>query len=215
MIAHSPIVLACRAHALTLAVCTTGAVSLSATATGYARTTGSFLTDGFRVGMEVTPIGFAATTPEVITAVTALTMTTAAHTVQTAASRTLSVGLPSSRAWENLAFEPSAPIPHVEETYLPGQMTRIGIGQFSSLEATSLYLLKLHGPIHVGRDALSAYTDALLAHFPPSLPLTLSTGDVTRVRGDLAPYPSGLDRIDTQTVVTVTIPLRTRSANAR
>lgn len=38
--------LAMRARALTLSVATTGLVSLSATATGYARTTGSFQSDG-------------------------------------------------------------------------------------------------------------------------------------------------------------------------
>ncbi len=37
---------------------TTGSVSLSATATGYARATGSFVTDGFAVGQQITASGF-------------------------------------------------------------------------------------------------------------------------------------------------------------
>jgi hypothetical protein len=57
---------------------TTGTVSLSATATGYARTAGSFTTDGFAVGQQVTASGF--TNPSnngssVIVAITATALT--------------------------------------------------------------------------------------------------------------------------------------------
>ena len=41
------------------ALATTGSTSLSATATGYARTTGSFRTEGFVVGRQITASGFA------------------------------------------------------------------------------------------------------------------------------------------------------------
>lgn len=222
MIAHTPIVLACRARALTLSVCTTGAVSLASTATGYTRATGSFVTDGFRIGMQVTPSGFSFSTPEVVTGVTALTMTTdTTHAVQAAASRTLSVGLPAqpdaeiNRGWENLQFTPTNGVPYIAEEYLPGQMTGVGLGAGSDLEATSLYLLKFYGPFGTGREALAAYADAALLHFAPPLALALSTGDTARVRRDLAPYASQLLREEVHAVVTVTIPLRTRSASPR
>jgi hypothetical protein len=56
----------------------TGTVSLSATATGYARSAGSFVTDGFAVGQQVTASGF--TNPanngsSVVTTVTATALT--------------------------------------------------------------------------------------------------------------------------------------------
>ena len=71
---------------------TTGAASLSATATGYARSAGSFVTNGFAVGQQITASGF--TNPanngtSVITAVTATSLTvskTPATVVETAAA---------------------------------------------------------------------------------------------------------------------------------
>ena len=57
---------------------TTGSTSLSATATGYARASGSFVTNGFVVGQEITASGFtnaANNGRSTITAVTATTIT--------------------------------------------------------------------------------------------------------------------------------------------
>jgi hypothetical protein len=51
--------LALRGRVLTLSVATTGTTSLAATATGYTRAAGSFVTDGFKPGMEVLAAGFA------------------------------------------------------------------------------------------------------------------------------------------------------------
>ncbi len=214
MIQHSLVVPACRARALTLAVCTTGAITMARTATGYSRATGSFLTDGLRVGMEVTPGGFAADTPEVIRTLTATAMTTdTPHAAQPAAAgRTLAVGLPSRRAWENVRFVPEQEKPYVEEEYLPGTGRVRTFGTPNPMtEQFPLYLLRLFGRIEVGRDALSATVDALLAHFPPNLALTLANGDLARVRGDVVPSPSALTIDQTWAVVTVTIPLRVES----
>ncbi len=70
---------------------TTGSTSLSATATGYSRAAGSFITNGFVVGQQITASGFATAENNgrsVITAVTAtdLTVTKATPTVAEAAS---------------------------------------------------------------------------------------------------------------------------------
>jgi Domain of unknown function (DUF4397) len=57
---------------------TTGSTSLSATATGYARAAGSFLTNGFKIGQQITASGFtnaANNGRSTITAVTATTLT--------------------------------------------------------------------------------------------------------------------------------------------
>ena len=57
---------------------TTGSTSLSATATGYERAAGSFLTSGFKVGQQITASGFTTAANNgrsTITAVTATTLT--------------------------------------------------------------------------------------------------------------------------------------------
>ena len=85
---------------------TTGSVTLSASSTGYARSSGSFLTDNFRAGMELTTVsGFAVSgnnvsnaAGKVITAVTALTMSCTGNATDAAASgRVLTAGLPYDR----------------------------------------------------------------------------------------------------------------------
>src|SRR4051812_2641150 len=96
-----------RTRAQTLSVCAPGPQSLSATSTGYARAAGSFVTEGFKVGMEITTAsGFsqsANNTPCVITAVTALALTIlGGRTVESAGSgKTLAVGFPALRSWNN------------------------------------------------------------------------------------------------------------------
>lgn len=217
MINHEQIRLAARAHALTLSVATTGAMSLAATADGYARTTGSFITDGFAVGMEVTPDGFTETTVCRIIGVTALTLSIAGgRTVEAAGTgRTLTVELPSRRAFENVTLTVGAPEPTVTETYLPGALTKSGLGARGTLEATPLYVLRFAVPINTGVGALARYADACIEHFAPGQTVTLTNGDTARVRSDLCPYPSQLLYPgDGTAAIAVTIPLRLTTANS-
>ena len=217
MLDHLAAQLALRTQLLTLAVCTTGSTSLSATATGYARAAGSFLADGFAAGMEITPSGFTANTVDTITAVTALTLTTkSARAVESVSSgRTIAVALPASRAWENMDFTPVAGVPFVEEDYVPGPVTQITVGPLGQVETTPLYVVKLYGVANTGAGALARYATAVLTLFPPRFNVTLSTGDVLRVRTDTAPYRGQLQQATPGfAVVTVTIPLRGRSSNS-
>src|SRR3972149_4040320 len=96
--------LAIRSRVASVVVATTGSITMSATATGYARTTGSFLTDGFAVGMEVTPTGFTQTTVGIVTNVETLALEIfGGRAVQSAgAGRTLTTKLPTKRGWENV-----------------------------------------------------------------------------------------------------------------
>ncbi len=57
-------------------VLTTGATSLSATATGYARAAGSFITNGFVPGMQINATGFANAANNGLSTITAVTATT-------------------------------------------------------------------------------------------------------------------------------------------
>src|SRR5688572_17838711 len=114
---------ALRTRLVALSVATTGSVSLSATATGFARSTGSFMTDGFRAGMEITGTGFSAgnNAAKTITGIAALAITCTGTSVQAeSAGRTLAAALPAGRSWENEHFEPTTGRPYVREQLLPG-----------------------------------------------------------------------------------------------
>lgn len=215
---------ALRARLAGLAVCATGTVDvLSATATGYHRTAGSFITDGFQAGEEVTPTGFTQTTTGVITAVTAADLTVAGgRTVQAVgAARSLAVVLPSKEAPEGVTYAPTAGVPFWEADYMGGPAFQRSFGGVGGVvEVTPMWVVKIYTPtsgafLAAGRAASDAYADAILGLFPPKLGLTLSTGDLVRVRTDVAPYrgqlqPSGAAGF---AVVTVTIPLRGDAVN--
>lgn len=217
MIDHVAAIQALRTQALTLAVCTTGSTSLSNTTSAYVRAAGSFLTDRFRAGMEVTPTGFPSSTKQTITNVTATVMTVSGTMTAAAAAsgRTLAVGLPSNRQWENTDFTPpSAPTPYVVEQYLPGPTSKVTIGPFGQVEGTPMYALAVYAANKVGIDAPYAYADALLDLFAPSTNLSLSDGNTLRVRTDTGPYRGQLIRDDAgRSVIPITIPLRIRTAN--
>jgi len=97
-------VLSFRTRARTLSVCTTGTMSLAATATGYTRSSGSFLTDGFAPGMELTPTGFVDNPASTILSVVAgaIVVNDARAVEADAGTRSLTVGLPTLRVTENI-----------------------------------------------------------------------------------------------------------------
>lgn len=217
MINHGAMRLAMRAKLVTLVVCSTGAVQLSATATGYARAVGSFLTDGFLVGMELAGLGFVAganNAPHTITAVDALTITCANTVVEVVGARTLTVGLPSTVALENSALAAGTRVPYWEEQYIPGPEARGSIGPNARLIATPMFAPRVYVPANTGAYAADAYADAIKALFPPGLALpALANGDVLKVRGDVAPFRGQLMQGEPGfCCVPVTIPFRCNNA---
>lgn len=218
MIDRELVSLACRNRLLSLALATTGSTTLAATATGYSRAAGSFVTDGFVVGQEVTPAGFTQTTPAVLDAVSALTLTVRGgrDVEASGAGRTLSVGLPAFREWENVQLKPDGNRWRVKESYLPGPASQITLGSGGEIEGEPMYVVTLYGIQNTGPSALNKMADAVLALFPPRYPLSLSNGDVVRVRSDEAPYAGQITHSDIPglAAVLVTIPLRIRSANS-
>ncbi len=213
-------VLALRNRALSLSVCTTGSTTLSATTTGYARTTGSFLTDGFAVGMEVTPTGFVANTIDTIIGVSTLTLTTkAARTAESAASgRSIAVGLPALRAWENTDFSPVTGRHFVEEDYVPAAPFVVSFPpQGATRDERGLYVLRWYGLSNTSVAGLRKSVDALLALFTPGTTLTAGSNTV-RIRGmtnDPGPYAGQLlPQAGGWSVITLTIPWRSFTTNA-
>lgn len=218
--------LALRNRAVSVTVATTGTLAtLSATATGYARSSGSFLTDGFAPGMEITLVtGFStsgnnqATTVQgrVITSVTALAITCTGCAVEAAGgSRVITTGLPFDRAWENKAFEPTSGRPYVEEDFAPATSELISVpANGGSLEETGLYVLKVYGVANTGLGAIHKTVDALKLLFTPGTTIT-SGSDQIRVRGDVGPFAGQMiPQGDSWTVRTLTIPWRARTTNA-
>jgi hypothetical protein len=213
---HTDVLLAVRNVLLTFAGPTTGSTTLAATATGYSRASGSFVDDGFVIGMEITPSGFSTNTVDVLTGVTALTLTTKnARSVETSASgRTISVALPSARSWENVALTPTAGVPYITEEYVPGPSEKISMGPLGETEALPLYVVKVFVPSNTGRAAASKYADALLNLFASGTGIGVS-GATVHVRSDPGPFAGQLIQTDDGwAVVPVTIPLRYRVANA-
>lgn len=202
---------ALRNRALTLTVCTTGAVSLSAAATGFARTTGSFVTDGFKIGMEIVSSGFSTSVnngvgvisyvaPDGKSIAVSMFVLTYPSGVQTvtrpatvveaeSAGRAIAARLYSMRAWENVAFTPVPTIPYAEEDFGPGGGGLIGFpADGSSLLEDGVWFLRLCGldgsvlP-NVGSSALRKTGDALKRLFTPGTKLFLPGGGALLIRG--------------------------------
>ena len=193
--------LAFRNRALTLSVCTTGSTTLTATTSGYTRASGSFVTDGFKVGMEVSGTGFNATNnaPSLIVGVAASTLTidrATANTVQTAAAaRTLSVGLPALRSWENKKFTPTAKRLYIAEQFTPSthKMVTFPASQGLAVE-TGLYVLTLYGVDDTGVAGIRKTIGALKALFAPGTTITSSVyvrTDIGPTAGQIIPLDNG------------------------
>ncbi len=216
-ISYQQMQLALRARLLTLQACTTGSVSLSATATGYARASGSFLTDGFRPGMEVAGTGFANAAnnaAKTITAVTATKLTCAGTVTEAAGTRTLAVGLPAARAWENVETSTKTGEPFVVEQFVPGGTTQFAAGPGGMMEAQALYSVQVYVPTKYGVGAAHGYIDALMTLFAPRVAMTLTNGDTLRVRADTGPYRGQLiSREPGWATVPFTAPLRLYTKN--
>lgn len=219
MIDYHDLQLSLRARAVTLSVVTTGSATLAATGSTFTRTTGSFLTDGFSVGMEVTGTGFGATNnaEHVVTDVAALTLTVSGtlDTETASAGRTLSVGLPSRRAWENIGFDPTPGYPWAEEQFIPGPTRVPTVGDNGTIVAEPIYALRVHTPENTGIGAPNRYADALWAHFKPGTQVDLTNGDTAEVRRDTGPFRGQILRtLPGWVTVPVSFPLRLYTINS-
>lgn len=192
--------LALRNRARSLVVCTTGPTNLSATAQGYHRAAGSFVTDGFVVGQEIVPVGFAANTIDTLIGVTASDLTTAnPRAVEgVAGGRTLSVGLPLLRVFENdPVFTPVAGRPYFEEDFVPATATLSGTRTGGYVYDRGLYIAKWYGLSGVGISALRKGVDALKALFAPGTALVAGSSIVRILplpapqTGQIIPLTSG------------------------
>ena len=208
--------LALRAHAEALEVATTGSLSLAATTTGYTRTVGSFITDGFTVGSEITPSGFTVNTRRVITRVqdTALTVSAPVNAEAAAGGRSLVVGVPALFAKENTIFAPVAGRPYLVEEFDPAtNVLRAGPAASGVREETGMYHLRWYGLANTGMLGIRQAVQALAARFTPGTNLTAGS-DIVRIRGDVGAMVSRIaPREDGWAVCVLSIPWRVFSTN--
>lgn len=235
MIDHQALQLALRTELATLEVAYTAPVygdaewgvlgsysviTMSVASGKYTRATGSFLTDGFKPGMEITAAGFTESGnngTSVVTAVTAtqLTVTRTLTTETAATGKSIVVNAPTGFATENIQYTPTAGWPWIEEQMLSGPTNVITLGEYAWIEHDPLYVLQVHVPEGVGIGAANAYADGIIDLFAPRSSLTLSNGDVARVRTRPGPFRSQVRQFRTgYATVTVSVPLRIHTANS-
>jgi hypothetical protein len=179
-----------RARLVSTVVASTGLVSLAATASGYTRAAGSFVADGFTVGMEVTPVGFSHTAVEVVTDVQPLTLTVrATHPAQAAASgRSLNVRLPRRRAFDGQPFEPTPDTLMLREEYVPAPSDTITASPVGGLTIESgFYIVTLFAPVAVAEWVLDAMGHAITKRLAAG---TVVMADTVGIRCTHRPGPS-------------------------
>jgi hypothetical protein len=221
MIDHLANLLALRNIITSLTVVSTGTGEFGSNAYGFTRGSGSFIVDGFVVGMEVTPFGFTNDAPAIVTAVTAgQLMVSGGRTPEPQEpEKYLVCAFPGIVQWEGtqLSDEQLADLVRrwsAEEDYVPGPVrgeTFCRPGGF--LEGDPMYVVRIYAPGGTGAAAMYKMADALLRLFPPNDAIVLPGGDVLRVRSDTAPYRGQMTTRTGRSLVVVTIPLRIRAVN--
>lgn len=218
MIANTEVRQLVRNRLLGLNVATTGTTTLASTEQGYSRPAGSFVADGFVVGMEVVPSGFTDNTPDVITYVDATSIHVAnGRTAETAsAGRALNVGLPTKRGWEGFVLDDEGHGWTMEEQYVPGPgQHQVTVGPQGEVLHMPIYILRLTSPFGLGSSALYTVADAILDLFPPRYAFTLADGSTFRVRSQEGPYRTQAMQVDANSLFTnVYIPLWGRTRNS-
>lgn len=196
MINHRAAREALQAHVLATVLASTGHVALAATATGYTRTVGSFVDDGFVIGMEVTPSGFAANAIDVVTDVSPLTLTTATvhATESVAGARALTARLPQRRAFGG-TLDPVPGRSSMRFEYVPAAHGAIaGNGVSTYGVDTGLYVVTLLAPTDCGEDLFDATLQPILDRCAPSTKLAAGAKVLTvpwsasSRRGPVLPY---------------------------
>lgn len=188
--------LACRTRLRGMTVATTGATSIAATATTYTRAAGSFLTDGFRTGMELLASGFAPSGNngyKVVTEVAAGTLTVTSDTTMAVAAaggnETLLAALPETRLWENAKPQrsgvqiaaPTTGRPYIADEFIGATHEQITFpANNGTSEETGFYIVTLYGLTNTGTAGMEAISRAIRLLFTPGTTL-IAGADVLRV----------------------------------
>lgn len=115
-------------------------------------------------------------------------------------------GLPPAqhRVWDNtwvvdpatnqmVPYKPTVNVPYLTEQYTRQPSRKITNRQ---TEHRGIYYATMFGITGSGTAAIRTVTDAILAAFPAMQGFVMASGNVVRVRGDLAPYPGQIIDLD-------------------
>lgn len=239
MIDETDAQLALRNRALSLTIATTGSAMIGATATAFTRSSGSFLTDGFKVGMEIVSAGFGVTANNGVGIILSLTATvmavsmfvvTVSGGVQSVtrpataveaetAARTIAARIPSMRAFESTVtpgltvFKPEVFIPYIAEEFIPAPGSLKGSKTGGDVYESGLYILTWYGLPGVGISALRKSVGVLKLLYAPGTKLTAGSHTL-RIRGETMPYTGQIIPLNGWAALQLTIPWYAYSVNA-
>lgn len=205
MIDHEATAIALRTRLRGVSVCTTGTMALARTTTGYTRLTGSFITDGFRVGMELLEVGFPTNGYWVVKEVVALTLTIDGTLTASASagSRSLTVGLPETRLWENAKpirsstqiEAPTSGRPYVSDEFVPGvHEAETFPAQSGWVLENGLYVVTLYGLSNTATAGIRGYAAAIAALFTPGTTIAVGSDTLRVGTGQKNQNPQGVRR---------------------
>jgi hypothetical protein len=209
------VLLAIRQRLLTLSVIDVP-VDATPLENGFARVVGSFVADGFMLGMEVTPIYAAGRgTTVVVQSVTPSELLVNGTVDQGQNPIRFGVYLPEKQSWENVEFTPEDKRWFIEEDYLPGPQTRITLGKIAEFDVEPAYILRLYGLAGTGSGAVYKVAGAIVKLFEAGTMFPTGDGHIVRVRSDIAPRPGQLvSEEPSHAMIPITIPMRIRTSNA-
>lgn len=189
MSAHRQARLVIRLQLDTIVVHTTGPLTtIAVAAAGYTRSAGSFLTDGFAVGDELTVSGAALAANNTVAVATNVTAgLLSVDRVRTPAAAgpaiTIQAKLPSIRVYEGIEGTALAPLrPYLKERLTPISSRRQTIGPVALVRHLGAVLWDLYVPAGNGTDAADRMADAFITAFWDGLVLSNGTQRVT-IRG--------------------------------
>ncbi len=176
--------LALRARLQTVTIAATPTMDLSATSAGYARLTGSFVTEGYAEGMEVTPTGFPSEIAPRIDVATIskvepllLTIAKGRTPAVSASGRSLRVGLPGIAAFDKpVTRVPDRP--YFVEQFSPSIAPTVG----GYTEDRGLYALTYLSETKYGKTPIQRAMLAIRELFTPGTLIGTGTNQV-RIRG--------------------------------
>lgn len=166
---HPSLRAAFRERLLTVADVDASVSSITASNGVYSRTTGSWITGGFRIGQEVTVSGLSGANGTVrVRSLTALDLTTTGTASGSGTGRFL-VGLPQGRAWEGQGvYRPTLGQPYISEAYVPASSARLSQGSTTPVIQHDINAnVTLFYPSSEGTEAIERMAGAIQAHFMP------------------------------------------------
>lgn len=148
---------------------------IAATVTGFQRTEGSFLDDGFQVGDTVQPGGFADTRPGIVLAVadSVLVVDRKVSAEPAGPEVSLTAMLPERRKFEGQPFQKPKDKPWLRAALRPAGAPLVAWGSGGLVRHHGSFLVELFEPVDAGRGLarVERLADALRRHFKPGLAL--------------------------------------------